>query len=290
MYPNDFGFSSKARLILEIFFFFSLFFRYHHNRLDVSTSQRFSHAIIEGVNEFLDWLLNTVQSVDPLLRAILAGAAIMGETSLFIGLVIPGDTVVLVASTGVQPGDFAGFAVLLGFVLLGSLIGESLGFLLGRLFGERIRASKLGQRIGEKNWQMADSFIENRGGLAVAISRFLPILHSLVPVTAGMSRMSYRKFITWTFGACLIWESAYVGIGALAHGAYDQLAGKMKWAGVVFVAIILIFVILAHFGKQRLEAQAAKMIADSEAAAPTIDSTIDTSAELPVDLPKEDSL
>lgn len=242
------------------------------------------------MNEFLDWLLTTVQSVDPLLRAILAGVAIMAETSLFVGLLIPGDTVVLVASTGITPGDIAGFAILLGFVLVGSLIGESLGFVLGRLFGERIRASKLGQRIGEKNWKMADSFIETRGGLAVAISRFLPILHSLVPVTAGMSRMSYRKFISWTFSACLIWASAYVGIGALAHGAYDQLAGKMKWAGIVFVAIILVFVILAHFGKQRLEAQAAKMIAASEAAAPKIDTTLDASPELPVELPTEDSL
>ena len=71
------------------------------------------------MNEFLDWLLTTVQGVDPLLRAILAGAAIMAETSLFVGLLIPGDTVVLIASTGIRPGDIAGFAILLGFVLIG---------------------------------------------------------------------------------------------------------------------------------------------------------------------------
>ena len=53
------------------------------------------------MNEILDWLLNTVQSVDPTLRNVLAGLAIMLETSLFVGLVMPGDTVVLVASTGV---------------------------------------------------------------------------------------------------------------------------------------------------------------------------------------------
>lgn len=242
------------------------------------------------MNQLLDWLLNTVQSVDPLLRAVLAGLAILAETSLFVGLIMPGDTVVLVASTGVQPGDIAGFFILLGFVLVGSLIGETLGFFIGRLFGDRIRASKLGQRIGEKNWQMADSFIDSRGGLAVAISRFLPILHSLVPVTAGMSRMSYRKFISWTFAACFVWASAYVSVGALAHSAYDQLAGKLKWAGVVFVAIIVIFVILASFAKKRLEAKAAKMIAQAEEAAPKKDSTIDTSAELPVEVPNRDQL
>ena len=237
------------------------------------------------MNSWLDWILNAVQSVDPLLRAVLAGLAILAETSLFVGLIMPGDTVVLVASSGIEPGDVAGFFILLGFVLVGSLIGESLGFWIGRLFGERIRASKLGKRIGEKNWQMADTFIDARGGLAVAISRFLPVLHSLVPVTAGMSRMSYRRFIRWTFAACLIWASAYVGVGALAHSAYQQLSGQLKWAGLVFVAIIIIFVILAHFGKQRLEAKAAAMIAQAEEKVPKLDSTEERSAELPATPP-----
>jgi membrane-associated protein len=209
------------------------------------------------VNDILNWLLDTVQSVSPLLRNLLAGLAILCETSLFIGLIIPGDTVVLVAATGVT--DILDFFYLLGAVLLGSLIGESLGFLIGRLFGKRIRYSKFGQRLGEKNWQLADRFVERRGGIAVAISRFLPMLHSLVPVVAGMTKMRYRTFISWTVAACAIWASAYVGIGYLAHSAYDQIAGQLKWGGLVFVAIILIFMIVAHFGKQKLEVAAEKM-------------------------------
>ena len=214
------------------------------------------------MNEILDWLLATVQSVDPALRNLLAGLAIMLETSLFVGLVIPGDTVVLVASTGVS--DLPDFFFLLGAVLVGSLLGESFGFWLGRLFGERIRASKLGQRIGEKNWDLADSFVEKRGGIAVAISRFLPVLHSLVPVTAGMSRMRYREFIFWTIGACTLWASAYVGVGYLARTTYEQLAGTLKWGGLAFVAIIVIFMIVVHFGKQRLEVAAEKMIEETK--------------------------
>ncbi|MFM1954202.1 MAG: hypothetical protein RL118_393 [Actinomycetota bacterium] len=242
------------------------------------------------MNEWLDWLLATVQSVDPLLRAVLAGLAIMAETSLFVGLIIPGDTVVLVASSGVETGDFPGFLILLGFVLIGSLIGETIGFWIGRLFGERIRASKLGQRIGERNWEMADAFIDARGGLAVAISRFLPVLHSLVPVTAGMSRMSYRRFIRWTLAACAVWATAYVSVGALAHSAYDQFAGQLKWAGLIFVAIIAIFATLVHFAKQRLETKAAAMIAESEAAKPKLDSLEESEPELPVTPPRASEL
>ena len=209
------------------------------------------------MNDILNWLIDTVQSVSPLLRNLLAGLAILCETSLFIGLVIPGDTVVLVASTGVT--DILDFFFLLGAVLLGSLIGESLGFLLGRLFGKSIRYSKLGQRLGEKNWQLADRFVEKRGGIAVAISRFLPMLHSLVPVVAGMTTMRYRTFISWTFGACAVWASAYVGIGYLTRSAYEQIAGQLKWGGLAFVAIIIIVLIVVHFGKQKLEIAAEKM-------------------------------
>jgi len=215
------------------------------------------------VNQVLDWLLTNVQSVDPILRNLLAGLAIMLETSLFVGLVIPGDTVVLVASTGVQ--DIGDFFLLLGFVLLGSLIGESFGFWIGRLFGPRIRASKLGQRIGESNWKMADAFIEARGGLAVAISRFLPVLHSLVPVVAGATTMRYRVFIRWTLAACAVWASAYVSVGYLAHTSYDQIGTNLKYGGLIFVAIILVFVTIIHFAKKRLEKTAINMVETDKA-------------------------
>lgn len=122
------------------------------------------------MNELLNWLLTTVQSVDPLTRNLLAGLAIMLETSLFVGLVMPGDTVVLVAATGVA--NLLDFFFLLGAVLLGSLIGESLGFWIGRLFGEKIRYSKLGNKIGEKNWKMADAFIESRVDLPLQYQDF----------------------------------------------------------------------------------------------------------------------
>ena len=62
------------------------------------------------MNEILDWLLDGVSGIDPIWRNFFAGLAIMLETSLFIGLIVPGDTVVLVASTGVVDlPDFSGW-------------------------------------------------------------------------------------------------------------------------------------------------------------------------------------
>lgn len=205
-----------------------------------------------------DWLgdallavLDLVRGVDPVARTLLAGLGIFLETSIGVGLVVPGDTIVIVAATGVaDPAQFIGLFVA---VVVGALGGESVGFALGRLFGPRIRASRLGRRIGERNWTRAANYVDRRGGIAVFVSRFLPVLHSLVPVTVGMSTMSYRRFLAWTAPACLLWAAGYVTFGSAAALSYRQLASSLHAAGYVFVGVILAAVVLVAVAKKLLE-------------------------------------
>ena len=200
------------------------------------------------MNELLDWILDTVQAVDPVVRTLLAGLGIMLETSVLIGLVVPGDTIVLVASTAVDGvGEY--FALVVA-VIVGALTGESIGFALGRWFGPHIHRSRLGRRIGDENWARAQRYLDRRGGPAVFLSRFLPVLHSLVPLTVGMSTMRYRRFMAWTVPACVIWAFAYVTVGWLAAGSYRELSRELHWAGYVFVAVIALFLIVVWGAKK----------------------------------------
>ena len=85
------------------------------------------------------------------------------------------------------------------------------------------------------------------------VSRFLPVLHSLVPLTVGMSTMRYRRFIGWTLPACVIWATAYVTVGATAGGVTRTLISQqLHWAGYVFVAIIAGFLLLVWAVKKAL--------------------------------------
>ena len=139
------------------------------------------------MNEFLTWLLDAVQSVDPVLRTLLAGFAIMLETSVLVGLFVPGDTIVIIAATAVA-SPLEGVILVIA-VVIGALIGESIGFWLGRYLGPKIRHSRLGRRIGEENWERSERYLRRRGGPAIFVSRFLPVLHSLVPLTVGHERL-----------------------------------------------------------------------------------------------------
>lgn len=205
------------------------------------------------MNEFLTWLLDAVQSVDPVLRTLLAGLAIMLETSVLVGLVVPGDTIVIVAGTAV--GSVVEGALLVIVVIVGALIGESIGFLLGRWLGPRIRFSKLGAKVGEDNWRRAELYLRRRGGPAVFLSRFLPVLHSLVPLTVGMSGFAYRRFLAWTAPACAVWAVLYVSVAAAAAGTYRELADQLHFAGYIFVGVIVAFLLLAYVAKRVIVAR-----------------------------------
>lgn len=223
------------------------------------------------MNGFLDGALDFIVEMDPVLRTLLAGLAVMLETSALVGLVVPGDTVVLVASTGVTTA--AQYFAMVVVIIAGALIGESLGFAIGRFFGPRLRAGKLGRRLGTERLAKADRFVEKRGGIAVFVSRFLPVFHSVVPLTAGMSKMPYRTFMAWTTPACTLWAFLYISLGSGAAGTYRELKDQVDWAGWVFIGFFVVFVailwVVKHFLQRYADSESAEASHDSGPEQPT---------------------
>ncbi|MBO9578884.1 MAG: VTT domain-containing protein, partial [Microbacteriaceae bacterium] len=124
-------------------------------------------------------VLDFVIAIGPLWGAFFATLAIFLETTLFVGIVVPGDTVVMTAATAVHSPGY--YLLLLGCVIAGTLGGQSVGFALGRWWGPAIRRSWLGRRLGDATWERAARYVGRRGGIAVFVSRFLPGLHALMP-------------------------------------------------------------------------------------------------------------
>lgn len=203
------------------------------------------------MNDILNWFLGGVDSIDPVLRTLFAGFAILLETSVLVGLLIPGDSVVLVASTGVS--STVEYVILILAIIGGALIGETIGYFLGKTFGPAIQHSRLGKFVGHKNWVAAERFLDHRGGWAVFISRFLPVLHSIVPLTAGIIGMHYKRFIAWTAPACTIWAIVYVTVGHSVALSFDAMSQSLHYAGYIFVGIILLFVVIMTLVKKALE-------------------------------------
>ncbi|WP_347757502.1 DedA family protein [Agrococcus sp. ProA11] len=203
------------------------------------------------MDDVIGSFLDAVGSVDPLLRTLIAGAAMLLETSVLLGLVVPGDTIVIVAALAVEVWPW--WLGLIGAVVLGSLAGESIGFAIGHWLGPKIDAW-LARRWPRASlrWRRTERYLARRGGPAIFLSRFLPVAHSLVPLIVGASAMRYRRFLAWTIPACVLWATAYASAGWLAGGTYRELADRLHGAGYVLVAVIGAFILLVWIVKRAL--------------------------------------
>ena len=102
---------------------------------------------------------------------------------VLVGLIVPGDTVVVVAATAI---DGLGDSVMLLAVILGALAGESIGF--ATRAPVRAPDPRVAARAAHRDERSAPSTTSSgAAGTGMFVSRFLPVLHSLVPVTVGIS-------------------------------------------------------------------------------------------------------
>jgi membrane-associated protein len=184
----------------------------------------------------LQTMFEAAQSLPwPLVCALIAVCAYL-ESALFVGLVVPGETALLAggAAASATDGPLAVFVLAAG---LGALAGDLTGFALGRRYGARLRASRLGCRLGEERWARADELLERHAGRAVLVGRFLPIAQAVVPVLAGSSTMSLRRrFLPWCAAGAFGWAGAYVTLGYAAGASYERLGDAFSAAALAVVA------------------------------------------------------
>lgn len=192
------------------------------------------------MSDVIDTLLEALVGLQPAVLYLLTGAFVTLETSLLIGLLLPGDSVVMLAGTTVTgPPRFAALVLV---STLGSLLGESVGYLIGRRYGDRVRASRAGRRLGEDTWARAESFLTGRGGRAVAAARFVAVVHAVLPVVAGSVGMRYRRFLGWSALGAAAWSVTYVGIGALAGASWRQYGERFGLADLVVLGMVALAV------------------------------------------------
>ncbi|TKR55761.1 phosphatase PAP2 family protein [Allopusillimonas ginsengisoli] len=157
---------------------------------------------------------------------IFLGAAL--ESAAFLGVIVPGESLVLVAGFLAAQGVFD-LDVLIMVIATGAALGDSLGYEMGRYLG-RPALLRYGSRFGinEERVAKTDAFFIRHGGKAVFLGRFVGFARALVPFLAGSSRMPYRYFLPFNMAGAFLWSLAVTLLGYFL-GASWQLAAD--WIG-----------------------------------------------------------
>ncbi len=183
-------------------------------------------------------------SVPAPLAYTLVALLVFGEAAVFVGFVLPGETAVVLGGVLAGSGRLS-LPTLLVLVVVSAIAGDSVGYEVGRRVGPRLLASGPLQRHAAK-LDGAQTFLRERGGVAVFLGRFTAFLRAVVPGLAGLSRMPYRRFLAWNAVGGVVWGAGFTMLGYLAGDSYQRLEkgigrGSAVLTGLIVVAALLLW-------------------------------------------------
>lgn len=158
--------------------------------------------------------------------------------------VLPGDSLLFVAGmlaagTAAAAADGASQAnfqlwQLLVFVPIAAILGGQVGYWIGRGIGTSMFKPEA-RFLKQKYLDEAHAFFERRGPFAIVIARFVPIVRTLAPITAGAAKMSYPIFALYNILGAVVWGAGLTLLGYWL-GQFEII---QKLLEPIFVLIVL---------------------------------------------------
>jgi len=181
---------------------------------------------------------------------VLAFAAPALEASAFIGLFVPGETILLLVGFLVQQGTMSLVPTIVAAVG-GAIVGDSIGYEIGRHLGERLLNTRVGRWIGKHRAQKARDFLQRHGPSAIFTGRFIGVLRAVVPAAAGDAHVPYGRFLLWNALGGLVWGAGMVLIGYAAGASYDVIGRWMGRVTLALLALVVIVVVVVKLVRKR---------------------------------------
>ena len=149
-------------------------------------------------------------------------ALIFAETGLLVGFFLPGDSLLFTAgllASQSKPGQpHLNLAVVLAGCTAAAVIGDQVGFTIGRTAGPRLLQRPDSRVFKQEYVDRTEGFFDRHGPKTVMLARFVPVVRTFAPVLAGVGKMHRRTFVVFNvLGACL-WVIGITLIGYLLAG------------------------------------------------------------------------
>ena len=195
-------------------------------------------------------------------------AIVFIESGLLVGFFLPGDSLLFTAGLLASQGELNLALIFFGCMLF-AFLGDQVGYTIGRASGPRLLARErwFTQR---RHVVRAERFFARRGGQAVLVARFVPIVRTFVPVMAGIVRMPYRKFVGWNLAGAVLWGG---GVTAAGYILGETVPSIDRYLLPIIAVIVLLSIIPVIHELRRIDDE------------PEIDEPVTTVAEEPGESP-----
>jgi undecaprenyl-diphosphatase len=185
---------------------------------------------------------------------LLAGILAFLETGAFVGLVVPGETFVILAGAVAGQGA-TNIYITIAIVWFSAWAGDTTSFFIGRRLGRGF-ILKHGPRvrITRERFEQVEGYFQRHGGKTILIGRFIGLVRALAPFVAGSSGMEYRAFLPYSVLGTGLWAGVFSVLGYLGSRSIEQIADVAGQGVLVFgitVGVIVGIVMAVRFLREQ---------------------------------------
>lgn len=212
------------------------------------------------IKQFIDLVLHLDQHLSALVASYgvwtyaILFLIIFCETGLVVTPFLPGDSL-LFAVGALAALPESGLDVFWVFVLLSlaALCGDNVNYWIGYTVGPKVFRGEGSRLLNKKHLERTHKFYEKHGGKTVIIARFMPIIRTFAPFVAGIGRMAYARFLSYSIAGAVLWMASFLYAGYF----FGNIPFVKKNFTLVVLAIIFISLLpgviefLRHRAEQR---------------------------------------
>lgn len=163
-------------------------------------------------------------------------AIIFMETGFVVTPFLPGDSLLFVAGAVAAAGGMDPLLVS-GTLIVAALCGDNVNYWVGRFLGPRMFKFEGSRFLKRENLDRTHAFMERHGPKAIIIARFVPVVRSFVPFVCGIGRLTYARFLGFSFLGALLW------VGLLVPAGY--YFGNLPIVKNNLTAVIMLIILLS---------------------------------------------
>lgn len=196
---------------------------------------------------------------------------VFAETGLFVGFFLPGDSLLFITGMIIANIVAPGVSPILNLVYwilmisAAGIVGNFVGYWFGLRSGSILLRKKDSFLFKKKYLHRAKEFYEQRGGWAIILARFLPIVRTFAPIVAGMVNMERKKFSFYNIIGSFAWVGSIVTTGYLL-GENEVVKEHMEKIilGIIIVPLVPVILKLVMGKKEEMQSVALPVEEDNK--------------------------
>ncbi|WDF54546.1 DedA family protein [Mucilaginibacter sp. KACC 22063] len=200
---------------------------------------------MEVIKSLIDFILHIDKHLSPVIAQyqgwtyLILFIIIFAETGFVVTPFLPGDSLLFAAGALIAAGN-TGLSIwlLAGILIIAAFTGNTVNYILGNYLGEKVFKPE-NKILKLEYYERTQAFFDKHGGIAVILSRFIPIIRTVAPFVAGVGRMPFLRYSIYNIIGGASWIILFLFAGYL----FGNLPFFKQHFSIVTIAIILVSVV-----------------------------------------------